>query len=232
MNERFSFTDLITDFHHDFRSVLNNLVGYVDHLLEGGGGTITPIQEESLQIILKNAQRLKLMADNLARAAREDEIQLDTSEVFDLRKTAERSLRLYYLGARDAGIHLDSTWESDHLLIQGSELLIGSLIDNLLSNAIKFTPAGGSVSVHGRNAGGGVELLVEDTGIGISPEDLPLIFKRGFRGTTAGGGRRDGLGVGLSICKEIAEAHGARIEVTSRVGEGTKVEVIFPAAPF
>jgi signal transduction histidine kinase len=232
MNEHFSLPDLIVDFHHDFRSVLSNLVGYVDHLLEGGGGSLTNSQEESLGIILKNAHRLKLMADNLARAAQEDSIHLVTSEVFDLRKTIERSLRLYSLSAQDAGVDLNSSWEVASFLVQGSDLLTGSLFDNLLSNAIKFTPPGGKVSVHGMSVGGAVVILVEDTGTGIPPEDLPYIFERGFRGTVAGGGRREGLGLGLSICKGIAGAHKARIEVTSRVGEGTRIEVIFPAAPF
>jgi signal transduction histidine kinase len=232
MNERVSLAELITDFHHDFRSVLSNLVGYVDHLLEGAGGSLTDIQEESLGIILKNAHRLKLMADNLARAAQEDTIHLVTSDVFDLRKTIERSLRLYSLSARDSGVDLRSTWEAASFLIQGSELLTGSLFDNLLSNAIKFTPPGGKVSVHGMSVGKAVTILVEDTGAGIPPEDLPRLFERGFRGTVAGGGRREGLGLGLSICKGIAEAHNARIEVFSRIGEGTKIEVTFPAAPF
>ncbi len=228
MNERFSLTDVITGFHHDFRSVLNNLVGYVNHLLDGRGGSITPSQEESLQIILKNAHRLMLMVDNLSHAVCESGIQFSSTEVFDLREIAERSLQLYSLSAHDAGIHLESTWEGTRFPIQGSELLIGSLIDNLLSNAIKYTSSGGKVTVHGKNTGEAIVVQVGDTGMGIPPDDLPHIFDRGFRGIVTGGGRREGLGLGLSICRRIAEAHGARIEVSSQMGEGTKIEVIFP----
>ncbi len=230
MNESFSLPDLINDFHHDFRSVLSNLVGYVDHLLEGGGGPLTPTQEEALGIIQKNANRLKLMADNLARSAREDAIRLVTSEVFDLRKTTERSLRLYSLSAQDAEVQLESTWEVHSFLVPGSELLAGSLIDNLLSNAIKFTPPGGRVTLHGKSTPEEVKLIIQDTGKGISSKDLPHIFDRGFRGTTASGGRREGLGLGLSICKRIADAHGARIEVSSHEDKGTRIEVTFPVA--
>lgn len=232
MNERFSLPNLITDFHHDFRSVLGNLLGYVDHLLEGAGGSLTPIQEEFLGVILKNAHRLKLMGDNLARIAHEDEGGLVTHEVVDLRKVAERSIHLYSLGARDAEVKLESTWEGSDFSIQGSELQIGSLIDNLLSNAIKFTSSGGRVMVSGRKLTDTVELLVEDTGSGINADDLSLVFERGFRGSTTSGGRREGLGLGLAICKQITEAHHARIAITSRPGEGTRIEVIFPVAPF
>ena len=86
--------------------------------------------------------------------------------------------------------------------------------------------------VSGRKLSGTVELLVEDTGSGIPSDDLPLVFERGFRGSTKSGGRREGLGLGLAICKRITEAHHARIAITSRVGEGTRIEVIFPVAPF
>ena len=228
MSETPSLQELIADYHHDFRSVLTNLTGYVDHLLEGAGGPLTPIQEESLQVILKNAHRLRLMADNLARATSEEGVLSVPREPFDLRKVVGRSVRLFALSARDAGLVLDSNWEGESFVVPGSELLLGSLVDNLLSNAIKFTPPGGKVTTLVKASKDDVALVIDDTGMGIPREDLSRIFERGFKGSRSGSGRREGLGLGLSICRRIAEAHGVRIEVESQEGRGTRFQVVFP----
>ena len=73
-----------------------------------------------------------------------------------------------------------------------------------------------------------VALVIDDTGMGIPREDLSRIFERGFKGSRSGSGRREGLGLGLSICRRIAEAHGVRIEVESQEGRGTRFQVVFP----
>ncbi|PYP34044.1 MAG: hypothetical protein DMD49_01635, partial [Gemmatimonadetes bacterium] len=104
------------------------------------------------------------------------------------------------------------------------------LVLNLLTNAVKYTPRGGSVHVQLGENDGRVTLTVADTGIGIALGDLPHIFDRFWRADSARTrtGERPGAGLGLAICKWIAEAHGGQIEVASRAGRGTMFTVTLP----
>jgi signal transduction histidine kinase len=117
----------------------------------------------------------------------------------------------------------------DRALIEGDSTLVRQLVMILLDNAIKFTPPGGEVRLGVAASDGRVTLLVEDSGIGITPEQLPHVFDRFYRGDPARG-RSEGAGLGLSIARWIADAHRAEIEIVSTGGRGTRVEVRFPAA--
>jgi len=120
--------------------------------------------------------------------------------------------------------------EFEEAAVDADPALLRQLIVIVLDNAIKFTPAGGRVSLRVRADGGrSALLLVEDTGIGIPPEDLAHIFDRFYRGGDARA-RGDGAGLGLSIARWIADAHGAAIDVVSTPGSGTRVSIRFPSS--
>lgn len=106
---------------------------------------------------------------------------------------------------------------------------IEQVIINVLSNAIKYTPDGGKIELLAKSADGGVEMTVRDNGIGIPDEDLPHLFERFYRVEKSRTSETGGTGLGLAIAKEITEAHGGRITVKSRLGEGTSVTVFLPA---
>ena len=96
----------------------------------------------------------------------------------------------------------------------------------LLDNAIKYTPDGGSVMVRVEEEDEGVALAVSDTGVGISEDQLPLVFERFYRADSAR--VEEGLGLGLSIARQIAEAHGGTIEARSKVGVGSTFVLLLP----
>jgi heavy metal sensor kinase len=104
------------------------------------------------------------------------------------------------------------------------------LFCNLLENAIRHTPVG-EIRVTGRREGKMVRISVQDTGEGISPEHLPHVCDRFYRVDTARSRARGGAGLGLAICRSIAEAHGGLLEISSRVEEGTTATVLLPAPP-
>jgi two-component system sensor histidine kinase BaeS len=103
---------------------------------------------------------------------------------------------------------------------------LSQVILNLLANALRATPGGGSVSIRVESAEGGLEIVVTDSGKGIRQEDMPFIFERFYHGP--GGG----LGIGLTIVKELVEAHGASISAASVPGEGSSFRILFPLRPF
>ena len=106
---------------------------------------------------------------------------------------------------------------------------IEQVIINVLSNAIKYTPDGGKIELSARQLDGGVEMTVSDNGIGIPDEDIPHLFERFYRVEKSRTSETGGTGLGLAIAKEITEAHGGRITVKSKLGEGTSVTVFLPA---
>jgi signal transduction histidine kinase len=117
----------------------------------------------------------------------------------------------------------------DSATIEGDSELVRRLVMILLDNAIKFTPAGREVRLSVFSDDGAATLVVEDSGIGIPPSQLPHVFDRFYRGDPARG-RGEGAGLGLSIARWIADVHRARISVSSTERQGTRIEVTFPIA--
>jgi PAS domain S-box-containing protein len=138
-------------------------------------------------------------------------ILVRASDLFT-RAAAERGVEMTVdAGASVPAVHVDA-----ERLVQA--------VANLIGNAVKFTSAGGTVAVSARVRGGEVEIAVEDTGLGISEQDLPHIFDRYWHAA----GAAAGSGLGLAIAKGIVEAHGGRIEVASALGEGSRFSIILP----
>ena len=101
-------------------------------------------------------------------------------------------------------------------------------MDNLLGNAVKYTERGGSVAVRLTTSSDCLDLTVSDTGIGVDPDEVGRIFSRFFRGADAASRHIPGAGLGLSIVRSIVDAHGGRVSVTGRPGEGSTFRVELP----
>lgn len=105
-----------------------------------------------------------------------------------------------------------------------------NLAFNLALNALQHTPSSGSVILRAETAEGTASMTIEDTGEGIDPGDLPFVFNRFYRGDRSRARSTGGTGLGLAICKAIVDAYGGKIEIESRLGRGTRVQVKLPAA--
>ncbi|HEX3045565.1 MAG TPA: ATP-binding protein, partial [Bacillota bacterium] len=123
---------------------------------------------------------------------------------------------------------VDLNFTGADLLMEGDRDKISQVLVNLLSNSLKFTPAGGRVEVSLTQKEELVELVVQDTGIGIAAADLPYIFERFYRADKSRNRMTGGSGIGLAIVKAIVEAHGGTVEVESELGQGTRVIVQLP----
>lgn len=181
----------------------------------------------ALRGVETEARRLGGIVDSLLVLARADsgERPLERERLFldDIAIDAAGAARLV---GTQKGVEV-SVDEFEEAAVIGDAALIRQLLMILLDNAIKFTDAGGVVRIRVSMHDGSPTFVVEDTGIGIKPDDLSRIFQRFFRGETARS-RTDGAGLGLSIASWIAREHGADIAVSSEPGHGTKVVVTFP----
>ncbi len=131
-------------------------------------------------------------------------------------------------GAAQKGVALDGAAPDGPPVLADRARLV-QVIDNLIANAVKFTDEGGQVRVTAAPDGPGWRIDVQDSGIGIPPEEIGHLFERFFRASNAATAGRPGSGLGLSIVKEVAEMHGGRVEVTSTLGAGTTVHLYLPA---
>jgi two-component system, OmpR family, sensor kinase len=187
----------------------------------------------TLEETLQEINRMTELVDALLTLARADEGTAPLHrEPADLRAIVEEARETGELLAESAGVQVEVATPPDPVVVPVDATRIRQLLLNLLTNAVKYTPAGGSVRMQLSQANGRVTLTVADTGIGIAPGDLPHIFGRFWRADSARTrrGERPGAGLGLAICKWIAEAHGGRIDVVSRPGRGTTFTVTLPSA--
>ena len=186
---------------------------------------------ETLEEVLQEINRMTELVDTLLTLARVDEGRVPLHrEPVNLGEIVEETRETGELLAEPAGLTLDVQVPREPIVAPVDRTRIRQLLLNLLTNAVKYTPPGGRVRLRLDSAPGWAVLNVADTGIGIAPGDLPLIFDRFWRADIARTrtGERAGAGLGLAICKWIAEAHGGSIEVHSRPGRGTAFTVKLP----
>ncbi len=126
-----------------------------------------------------------------------------------------------------AGVRLDVVIAAPNVIADADATRIGQAIDNLLSNAIKFTPPGGVVTLE-LDAHDDVSISVSDTGYGIPSSELHRLAERFFRASTARTHAVQGVGLGLTITKAIVTAHAGRIDISSKLGEGTTMTIVLP----
>ena len=230
-----SFTALrrfTADASHELKTPLTVLKAGVERAL-----TTPKMPPESLAALeeaMDEINRMTELVDALLTLARADEglVRLHQEPV-DLRALILETEETGELLAEPAGIAVSADAPVDPVIVPVDGSRIRQLVMNLLTNAVKYTPAGGRVRLWLEREDGRVRFGVSDTGIGIAPGDLPHIFDRFWRADSARTrtGERPGVGLGLAICKWIAEAHGGTIEVQSRPGRGTTFSVTLPATP-
>jgi heavy metal sensor kinase len=227
-----SFTALrrfTADASHELKTPLTVLKAGVERAL-----TTPKMPPESLAALeeaMDEINRMTELVDALLTLARADEglVRLHQEPV-DLRALILETEETGELLAEPAGIAVSADAPVDPVIVAVDGSRIRQLVMNLLTNAVKYTPAGGRVRLWLEQDDGRVRFGVSDTGIGIAPGDLPHIFDRFWRADSARTrtGERPGVGLGLAICKWIAEAHGGTIEVQSRPGRGTTFSVTLP----
>jgi signal transduction histidine kinase len=219
--------ELISVVSHDLRTPLTSVVGYIEMVADGDAGPLTGEQGKLLGIVLRNAERLQAIVDDLLfiSQVRVGKMVLSRQEL-SLERVAADAVDAQRPNAARNEIALGLAVAPSPLVLADRHR-VDEMLENLLSNALKFTQPGGSVKVAVQPADGRVRLEVSDTGAGISAEDQLHLFEEFFRSRDMA--RTPGVGLGLSIVKALADAHDATLSVRSTLGEGTTFGLEFPA---
>jgi len=148
------------------------------------------------------------------------------AEILKIKEIITKIINLFSTQAAEKNISINYDIQKDLSTIIGDRENIENLLINLVSNAIKYTPEGGTIEIKTENKNSGVRIVISDTGIGISEEDIPRIFEDFFRTKEAKNVDKRGTGLGLSIVKQIVKQHNGEIKVFSKVGKGTIFDIV------
>ena len=221
-------TGLISTVSHELKTPLTSVRLAINILLSEKIGPLSDKQSEVLEAAREDSDRLYRVIEDLLDISRIESgragIRLQPMNPEDLVLQVTDKVRAAFV---DHGINLNLEVPGDVPPVLADPGRIPLVFDNLLSNALKYTPIGGQVRVTARREDGLVRFAVEDTGIGIEPQYLTRVFEKFFR---VPGQEHIDSGLGLTIAKEIVEAHGGSIEAASQVGKGTKFSFTLQAA--
>ncbi|MGK5684267.1 sensor histidine kinase [Actinoplanes sp. URMC 104] len=217
---------LVADVAHEMRTPLSNLRGYLEGLSDG---VIEPSRELFVSLHEETMLQGRILDDLQVLALAEAGDLSYTRTPTDLAELASASVTAHRAVAAEAGIAL-TVDASAPVWLEADQDRIRQVLGNLLTNAIRYTDSGGQVLVRVRAEGGEAVLTVQDTGVGITPGDLPHVFDRFWRADPARQRATGGTGLGLTIAHRIVTDHGGRIEVASRPHLGTTFTVRLPGA--
>lgn len=217
------------DASHELRSPLTAIKTSVD-VMRSHPERIHPADEKKLAAIASATQQMSSLVEDLLLLARMDAQTATINQELipiPIGEILEDLADVLELQAEDQEITLKSDLLTD-IFVQGDGTKLIRLFTNLIENALQYTPKGGKVTIFMKCFDRSVIVGVEDTGIGISPENLPFVFDRFWRADKARTHREGGLGMGLAIAQAIAQYHHGEITVTSQLGVGSCFRVRLP----
>lgn len=223
-------SEFLCNMNHELRTPLNLIMGYADLLLTEESGELNDDQKHFAEIIKLAGSRFLDLVDSLIYIAEieEGKMELDV-EIFSLPTLISDIRKILNTTALKKSIKMEFNIDPCINVICADKSKVKTILYHLISNGIKFTPSGGTVSVIvRRNNDSEINLIVKDTGIGISEDDKEKLYTAFVQLDWSLNKKFNGTGLGLSIVKKFVEVHGGTILVDSEPGKGSVFEVILP----
>jgi signal transduction histidine kinase len=222
-------SEFLANMSHELRTPLNAIIGFSEVLQQQMFGELNEQQLGYVDDVLDAGRHLLSLINDILDLSKVEagRMELDLADV-SVPATLQSGLTMHGERATRGGITLGLSVEPEEIVIQADERKVRQVVFNLLSNAVKFTPPGGRVDVSAQMTDGVVEVAVADTGSGISPDDLELIFEEFQQARGDAGKRQEGTGLGLPLSRKFIELHGGRLWVESVQGEGSTFRFTLP----
>jgi signal transduction histidine kinase/arylsulfatase A-like enzyme len=227
---------MVADIAHELRTPLTNVRGYLEAIQDG----VVQPDDETLGIMEHELSQLTRLVEDLQELALVEagQLKLSRGEV-DLRELVNLEVRALRPRAEGLGVDLVYRFGANVPIISADAVRLGQILRNILRNALAHTGPGGRITTRVVADDRSVLVRIKDTGSGILPEDLPHVFERFYRGDKARARQESGLenstgqghggyGLGLTICRELVQAHGGQISATSTLGQGTEFTIRLP----
>ncbi len=227
-----SKSEFLANMSHELRTPLNAIIGFSEIIKEQLFGPVGQPQyiEYARDIYDSGDLLLSLINDILDMSKIEAGKRNLTESVIDIGHTVKSAVRLVAVRAKAGRLHLNIKMPHDLASLQGEEKAVKQILTNLLTNAIKFTPEGGSVTLTAlMDDLNRIIIKVEDTGIGMKPEDIPVALAPFGQIESVLSRKNQGTGLGLPLTKALVELHDGILSIDSEQGKGTTVTIAFPA---
>ncbi|NWF98507.1 MAG: HAMP domain-containing protein [Nitrospirae bacterium] len=209
---------LTANIAHELRTPLTVMQGEIEGMLDG----LIKTDTERLQSLLEETSRLKRLIEAIEELTKAEASGLELKKEYVEIKTFLNNIKGRFEKIfSDKGVSLGLDCK-DNLKVYADPEKLSQIIINLLTNALKATNKGGQVIIKADIEGDLGKITISDTGIGIKKDELPYIFERFYKASEGG------IGIGLTIAKELIEAHGGKIIVNSEIGKGTSFEIYLP----
>ncbi len=220
---------LLADVSHELMTPLTAMRGYLETLAMPALSADPAARERYLRIVTEETLRLEAIVGDLLDLARLEgggsPLELRT---VPLKPLFARLLERHEMSTASRGISIETAIEPGAEQVQGDERRLEQALQNLVANAVRHTPDGGTVHVNASRDDGFVRLRVQDSGSGIRPDHLPLVFDRFYKADAARAAGDSGSGLGLSIVKAIVERHGGRVTASNAPEGGARFEIELP----
>lgn len=215
---------LVTDVAHELRTPLMAMQSTVEAMIDG----VFKPDAERLETLNSEVQRLSRLVDALLKLSRlESRTKPIEQKKVDLTEMLSSVVQTHQAYIHDAGLNLEFEYDP-HVYVFGDADLLRQATANLISNAVRYTPEGGTITIMARKGDLMGQIVVKDTGIGLTPEEAKLVFQRFWRADSGRARATGGLGIGLSVVKEIVEQHNGWVRVEGRPNEGACFTIYIP----
>ena len=227
-----SKSEFLANMSHELRTPLNAIIGFSEIIKDELFGKVgNPQYVEYAKDIYDSGELLLSLINDILDMSKIEAGKRDLAEsVININRVIQTALRLVASRAKASKQHLVIKLPKDFPDMRGEERAFKQIIVNLLTNAIKFTPEGGSITIDGKvNQGGNMQIIIEDTGIGIAQEHIDVVLAPFGQIESALSRKHQGTGLGLPLTKALVELHNGTLNITSEVGVGTIVTITLPA---
>lgn len=215
---------LVTDVAHELRTPLMAIQSTVEAMIDG----VFEPDEERLETLNSEVQRLSRLVDALLKLSRlESRTKPIERKKVDLTEMLSAVVQTHQAYIHDAGLSLEFEYDP-HVYVFGDADLLRQATANLISNAVRYTPEGGTITVKAHKGDLMGQIVVQDTGIGLTPEEAKMVFQRFWRADSGRARATGGLGIGLSVVKEIVDQHSGWVRVEGHPNEGACFTIYIP----
>ncbi|MEF3275311.1 MAG: HAMP domain-containing protein [Chloroflexus sp.] len=217
---------MIGNVAHELRTPLTGIEGYLEGLIDG----VIPAETDTFLHMKQEVRRLRRLVDDLQTLSRVEAGQLSLNfTTFDMNEIIHRVVAQIQPQVLDGCLQVICERTEQPLLTRADPDRVAQILLNLLGNAVRYTPEGGCITIRSAMVDDQVQVMVEDTGIGIAPEHLPYIFERFYRADPSRARTSGGSGIGLTISRHLAWAMGGDISAASAgVGKGSTFTLTLP----